>query len=197
MDQETAPSPAGNRQTIIERGLELFARRGFDAVGVQEIVAAAGVTKPTLYHYFESKAGLLQAILDAYGQELQGELRQAARYSGDVPLTLEGIAFCLVGYAGRQPRFYRFLLSLHLAPSESEAAQAGRELLESLQAMVTGTFAAARAQLGNMHGREALFAASFFGLLNTWIGLSLNGQTRLDEQAVRAVVRQFMYGIHS
>lgn len=197
MDTSTAGIPADNRQTIIERALDLFSRRGYDAVGVQEIVTAAGVTKPTLYHYFESKPGLLEAILERYGRELRSCLRQAADYRGDVPLTLERIAFALVGFAEREPRFYRFLLSLHLAPSESEAARSARELLEALQAIVTDTFRQAREQLGNMNGREALFAASYFGLLNTWVGLALNGQAKLDDQAVRAVVKQFMHGIYS
>ena len=41
---------------------ESFYEKGYDAIGVQEIADAAGVTKPTLYHYFGSKYGLLQAV---------------------------------------------------------------------------------------------------------------------------------------
>ena len=42
---------------------ESFYEKGYDAIGVQEIADAAGVTKPTLYHYFGSKYGLLQAVI--------------------------------------------------------------------------------------------------------------------------------------
>ena len=49
---------------------ELFYSKGYDAAGVQEIVERAGVTKPTLYYYFGSKLGLLQAILDNWIQNL-------------------------------------------------------------------------------------------------------------------------------
>jgi AcrR family transcriptional regulator len=52
-----------NRQRLLDCALELFSLRGYDAVGVREVVEAAGVTKPTLYHYFDSKRGLLEALL--------------------------------------------------------------------------------------------------------------------------------------
>ena len=44
-----------NRAEILNAALDLFHARGYDAVGVQEIVDRAGVTKPTLYYYFGSK----------------------------------------------------------------------------------------------------------------------------------------------
>ena len=51
-----------NRMNILQKALQLFYEKGYDAIGVQEIADAAGVTKPTLYHYFGSKYGLLEAV---------------------------------------------------------------------------------------------------------------------------------------
>ena len=53
-----------NREKILQCAEELFYSRGYDAAGVQEIVEMAGVTTPTLYYYFGSKRGLLEAILE-------------------------------------------------------------------------------------------------------------------------------------
>ena len=39
-----------NRELLLNTALELFHAKGYDAVGVQEIVDRAGVTKPTLYY---------------------------------------------------------------------------------------------------------------------------------------------------
>jgi AcrR family transcriptional regulator len=47
---------------ILDAALRLFAERGFDGTSVQEIVAAAEVTKGALYHYFDSKDDLLYEI---------------------------------------------------------------------------------------------------------------------------------------
>jgi len=52
-----------NREKLLACALDLFAKRGFDAVGVQEVADAAGLKKPTLYYYFGSKSGLLQTLL--------------------------------------------------------------------------------------------------------------------------------------
>ena len=55
-----------NRENILQCALALFYMKGYDAVGVQEIVDTAGITKPTLYYYFGSKRGLLENVLKVY-----------------------------------------------------------------------------------------------------------------------------------
>jgi AcrR family transcriptional regulator len=62
---------ASERRRLIERAAtELFARRGYAATTVEDIVAAAGVTKPMLYRHFESKRELCVAVLERYRDEL-------------------------------------------------------------------------------------------------------------------------------
>jgi AcrR family transcriptional regulator len=55
-----------NGQTVPERlvhvALKLFAEKGFEGTSVQEVVAAAGVTKGAMYHYFAAKDDLLAEI---------------------------------------------------------------------------------------------------------------------------------------
>ena len=64
-----------NKELIKKSALDLFYARGYDAVGVQEIVNTAGITKPTLYYYFGSKRGLLENLLQSgYQQFLCGSL---------------------------------------------------------------------------------------------------------------------------
>ncbi|MGK5554774.1 TetR/AcrR family transcriptional regulator [Actinomadura kijaniata] len=50
------------RRRILDAAVRLFAERGFDGTSVQEVVAAAEVTKGALYHYFDSKTDLLYEI---------------------------------------------------------------------------------------------------------------------------------------
>ncbi len=73
------------RETLLAKALSAFASRGYDAVGVQEIVDAAGVTKPTLYHYFGCKLGLLRAVLEEHHTSLSREVARAAEYQGICP----------------------------------------------------------------------------------------------------------------
>lgn len=52
------------RGRILRAALKHFADCGYEGASVQAIVDAARVTKPTLYYYFKSKAGLFQALID-------------------------------------------------------------------------------------------------------------------------------------
>ncbi len=182
---------------ILQVALELFAARGYDGVGVQEVAEAAGVTKPTLYHYFGSKAGLLTALLDEQHEPLNRAVERAAGYHGDLPRALETLARAYFDFAGAHALFYRMQLGLYFAPRESEAWQQATERNEQQYQAVTRLFDAAVNDHGNLAGREKLFAAIFIGSVNNCIALWLNGRIELNDELVYRVVRQFQYGIYS
>jgi AcrR family transcriptional regulator len=186
-----------NRENLLHCALNLFASRGYDAVGVQEIAEAAGITKPTLYHYFGSKSGLLSTLLAENYESFFETLQNAAHYQGDVTNTLRAVAGAYFTFARQNPTLYRFSLSLSFAPPESEACQAARALNERQQQLLESLFASAALDHGNMKGRQRTYAASFLGIVNTYAVLSLAGDANLDENLVNSVVHQFMHGIFS
>lgn len=51
------------RERLLEAAIGLFARKGYHATSVREIVEAAGVTKPVLYYWFQSKEGVFHALM--------------------------------------------------------------------------------------------------------------------------------------
>src|SRR5271166_6657642 len=63
-----ATATASPRDRLIEAATRLFCRYGVNSVGVDEIVAAAGTAKTTLYRSFGSKDGLVEAVLDSEGR---------------------------------------------------------------------------------------------------------------------------------
>jgi TetR/AcrR family transcriptional regulator len=186
-----------NRETILDQALTLFSERGYDAVGVQEICEAAGITKPTLYHYFGSKRGLLEAILDCSFARLKTRLAAAADYRGDLPLTLQTIAETYFTFASEYPAFYRLQLALWFAPQESEGFKAVIIQNRFQYEVIEKVFLNAVPQHGNMRGRHQAYALTFLGMLNTYIGLGLNGLATLDVELARQAVRQFQFGIYS
>lgn len=68
---EPGPRPnaeEGVRTRLLEAAGELFARKGYAATTVREIVERAGVTKPVLYYHFGSKEGIYLALMgEAFG----------------------------------------------------------------------------------------------------------------------------------
>ena len=113
-----------NRANLLSCALQLFAARGYDAVSVKEVVDAAGVTKPTLYHYFGSKRGLLDTLLAERFAELYQVIEEAATYRGDLPLTLNRVTTAYFRYAKAQRLFYRMQLSMWFAPPDSDGFKA-------------------------------------------------------------------------
>jgi AcrR family transcriptional regulator len=186
-----------NRENLLRCAQALFAARGYDAVGVQEIVDAAGVTKPTLYHYFGNKRGLLDALLEERFTGMLPRLRQAATQTHDVTMTLRQVAQVYFDFARQDTQFYRMQLSMQFASPDSEPAQAvarfGQEQYEVLEAM----FARAAEMHGNMRGRQCAYAATLIGMINTYVAIYLSGQIELTDDLVYRATHQFMHGIFS
>jgi TetR/AcrR family transcriptional regulator len=186
-----------NRSNILSCAIRLFATRGYDAVGVQEIVEAAGITKPTLYHYYGSKQGLLDALLKEYFDPLYREVKSASVYRGDLSLTLNQVAKAFFDFANRNKMFCRLQLALWFAPPESDAFKAVSRLNHELYQLIEELFVRAAVDHGNMKGRHRAYAATFVGMINNYISLSLNGYAKLDDQLLYQAVHQFMHGIFS
>ncbi|WP_175521973.1 TetR/AcrR family transcriptional regulator [Streptomyces sp. CAI-85] len=58
------------RQQLIGVALELFAQRSPDEVSIDEIAAAAGISRPLVYHYFPGKISLYEAALKRASEDL-------------------------------------------------------------------------------------------------------------------------------
>jgi AcrR family transcriptional regulator len=68
------------RATLLRVARDLFAQRGYAAVGTEEIVAAAGVTRGALYHHFDDKRDLFRAVHEGLEAELVASI--GARIEG-------------------------------------------------------------------------------------------------------------------
>src|SRR5918994_6993736 len=66
------------RATIVEAAGRLFGERGYDATRLDDVAAAAGVTKPILYRHFDTKQALYLALLERHRDDL-------ARFAAAVP----------------------------------------------------------------------------------------------------------------
>lgn len=186
-----------NRETILAVAQRLFSSLGYEAVGVQMIVDEAGITKPTLYHYFGSKRGLLDALLEEHFRILLQSVRTAAEYNGDLPAALQNVADAFFSFAREQKDFYRMQLAMCFSGPQSETLEAcsryNKEIIEILEEM----FNSASRDHGNMRGRHQRYAFTFLGIINNYITIFLGGHIKLDSNAAFQAVHQFSHGIYS
>ncbi len=189
-----------NRSILLQCAKELFYAKGYDAVGVQEIVDRAGLTKPTLYYYFGSKLGLLETLLEIQFEELR-RMKALICPDADIRQTLYSIAKAYCGIYEKDRQLYMLTMALFYSARENEAYHVVKPAVKEFYEMIVGVFEAASDQLGNMNGRQSQFAIGFIGTLSHY--LLLHGETdpqmkeRISEEQIVSLVNQFMHGIFS
>lgn len=148
----TAPTTPAlpTRQRLIETAAELFYAQGFQAVGLDAILDAVGITKTAFYKHFESKDALILAVLDHRDRvevnEWVGFIR--ARGTGDARASLHAL-FDLLDEWFSKPAFNGclFLNALTEFPNESDPInQSARRHGEHIAAAIMALARAAGAK---------------------------------------------------
>ena len=186
-----------NRERILRCALELFSSRGYDAVGVQEIVSTVGITKPTLYHYFGSKEGLLKALLLEGHKILIATITRAAEYKGDLPLTMYQLTRAYFEYVKEHHIFYRMLLSMRFYPPDSEGYKEAKPLIDEEINILEELSSKVSMHFGNIKNRQRTYAITYLGMINAYFEVQ-EGMASVDQDMlVGKAVHQFMHGIFS
>lgn len=135
-DAETIKKTAANK--IFDTARDLFYRRGVRAVGVDEIVCEAGVTKPSLYRAFKSKDDLVAACLRESAREGQEAIHAAMDAAGSDPR--KRLDALLHHYADKLtcPEFRGCIMS-NVAVELPEPGHPGRAVLEDCKTQMRGT----------------------------------------------------------
>jgi AcrR family transcriptional regulator len=95
----TTPTAPPRREQLLEAAAVLFAERGYHAVGIDDIGAAAGISGPGVYRHFPSKQALLAALCErALSRMLEGAQGISAA-SGDPSASLEALVELHVAFA--------------------------------------------------------------------------------------------------
>ena len=71
--------PEARPREILAAALRLFAERGYTSTSLEDVAAAAGVTKGTIYYYFRNKEALLMRLAEVGDREAVDELEALVR----------------------------------------------------------------------------------------------------------------------
>ena len=91
-----------SRDAIVVAAEDLFLKRGFDSVSMDELAEAAGLARRTLYNQFASKQEIFREMLDRVSRQLEQAFPPGVETQGDVEEVLRVIA--------------RMILKLHANP---------------------------------------------------------------------------------
>lgn len=113
------PTRDRSADRILRKALELFASRGYEATSVREICEAAGITKPTLYHFYGSKEGVYRALVDGTLERFTAQLDDTLARPGTTRARLQHLARHFFDEVRSDPERIRFILSLLYNPSSA------------------------------------------------------------------------------
>ena len=66
-----------SREALLQVGMQLFINKSFNSVGLNEILATAGIPKGSFYHYFGSKEDFALQVVEFYAAQGLGDLEKA------------------------------------------------------------------------------------------------------------------------
>ncbi|OBI00404.1 TetR family transcriptional regulator [Mycobacterium sp. E2733] len=153
------------RLQLLSAAERLFAERGFLAVRLEDIGAAAGVSGPAIYRHFPNKESLLVELLVGISARLLAGARDVrARNCGDAEATLDGLIDFHLDFALGEPDLIRIQdrdLAYLPAAAEKQVRKAQRQYVE----VWVGVLRELNPDLAEADAR--LTAHAVFGLLNS------------------------------
>lgn len=192
------------KDLMLQRALHLFAEKGYESVGVQELCTVCGVTKPTLYYYFSNKLGLFHSIFDTDGREFCDQLTQAAvcdavsEGEGEAfHQTLTRLVMTMYSFAREHEDFFRLFYSLSANVTSTESQDLFSAWKSSIDTLFDDLFIQASELFGNMRGFESMYARLFLSTAAYSVFQALSGSLTLDEETAERITHAFLWGVAS
>jgi AcrR family transcriptional regulator len=108
------------RERLLDEALTLFSQSGYAATGIRDILNAAGVTQPTLYHHFNNKAALLQALIERHYGASQQQLSETILNQSTVSEKLRTFVTATFEFCCTDPRVPRLMFQTYFGPTVPE-----------------------------------------------------------------------------
>ncbi len=168
---------------LLERAADLFAERGFNGTSLQDLADVMGMTRPAIYHYFESKEALLTALVEGLTESRAADLAAIRRRTDLSALDkLRAATTVMATQMAKHPARFRLLITgeadlpEHLAAKNNKAK---RDVLTHLVAMVEEGM-----RTGELRALDARLAAfAILGMCN-WIAWWFKPNLPLTPEAV-------------
>lgn len=128
---------ADTRMRILESAVELFSKRGIEAVTVEEIAEAADIGKGTVYNYFGAKEDIVVAFLVELDRAALARMAGLPSEGMSVAEALDAAAWSLLEEKPPYREFVRAFLARSFAPDQFafELAEFQARLDEALTAL--------------------------------------------------------------
>ncbi len=180
---------AFDENTVLDRALNLFWYRGYEATSMQQLVDALGINRASLYDSFGDKYQLYRRVLDRYRERTQNMICSLLNQARPAPELirefLEGAV--LASCTDCQSKGCFFInSSVELAPHDADIAQLVLDNQQVLETSLETLIRRGQAEGDINPAHSSVDLARF--VYNTLTGLKTTGKSNRDEAALRSVV---------
>ena len=190
-----ATDPVPSPERILTSALRLFSDKGYDATSVREICEAAGITKPTLYHFYGSKEGVYRALVDGTLESFREGMEQAVEAEGSLRERLRRLTRTYFEAARADPDLSRFILALTHDPPSSAPRTDFLRFYDEILALVTRAIEDAEARDEIAPGPENVRKLVLMGALGEAVhGYLLAGRPDLTPDLADTLVDVVLNG---
>ena len=162
------------RESGFQTAATLLAERGYPSVSMREIAEAAGVSKPMLYYYFESKQGLLEALLDSGLDCMQEAMEDIVARTVSVEEKLRELVRVRFKFARENPDIIKFYMDTFNDPGLKDLVQRHFERSAALLRVAADLIAEGQAK-GQLRRdlNPSVMSNSILGVTGMYMGLNL------------------------
>ncbi|MEM1042476.1 MAG: TetR/AcrR family transcriptional regulator [Bacteroidota bacterium] len=184
-------SKAFDPDAALDRAVDLFWQRGYEAVSIQDLVDHLGISRSSLYQTFGDKQALWLAALDRYKQQGEGEARLLRESETEPLAALRRYFQAIVDYAAADADYRGCLLAnaaVERGPSDAETARRAEAALAGMQQTFEQVIQRAQAA-GELPADRAATALGRY-LANAVYGLKATARLGPSKAALQDVVDQ-------
>ena len=141
--RDRPPEHADRRASILDAALACFVERGFHGTAIPQIADKAGIAAGTIYHYFDSKEALVNALYRGWKTTVAQRVLAAFPQGAPVREQFRVMWNEMVGFATAEPTAFAFIeLHNHASYLDAESQAVDRRLKEFAHAMLARAQAA-------------------------------------------------------
>ena len=185
------------RERLLQSALRHFADSGYAGTSVQEIVDDAQVTKPTLYYYFNNKAGLYNSLIDWAQNERLRVMEEGAARSQTLPGKLTEMLAAQFEFVSQNRDITRLVIATAFTannevPDPSRCRLQGRRNFDFMVRLMRDGQAAGAL---DKSADPLELAMHLYGTMNFYVLVRLvNPDIVLDRPLAERLVQQFLRG---
>lgn len=181
----------GQREMILSNAAQLFAQRGYAGTSMNEVAAACGVSKATLYHYVRDKHDLAVRIAEEHVQRLEAVVEEVLREHETPEARLGALIRSFVAEYAMAQNAQRVLTEDVRFLREED-----QQRIIGVERRVVAAFARTIAEVRGEDPASKLgkpMAMLLFGMIN-WMFTWMKPGRELDPEAIGEIVADLFFG---